>query len=316
MADTRLKKIMPSKVRTKFSFLPILRRRLGTTFLHSILGLSGHLSASGPRMKAPQRKPNIRMDMVACSEWRLNNCDSEKWWDLFCTLLCQLRSQTSPHSATMVGSVKVRFSQVATLLVKEYWLGLRAGVGDHLVVKAGIGQGLLAPAAGERGLPPHKCILDHQEGGVDLWFIQPCTALYISSLTLRRQRTATYLTCCLPDSPISRKTLSISMTRHLGDLLSNCQVFVMLTMIITSSVQDIMEKCNPDKSSWWSSITAISTGQQCFLWCQLSSIVAATVCEPQLSARARNPAGGAPSLLPGSVCKEKSFCRDLLATFF
>ena len=73
MADTRLKKIMPSKVRTKFSFLPILRRRLGTTFLHSIMycaivALSGHLSASGPRMKAPQRKPNIRMDMVACSE--------------------------------------------------------------------------------------------------------------------------------------------------------------------------------------------------------------------------------------------------------
>ena len=27
-----------------------------------------HLSASGPRMKAPQRKPNIRMDMVACSK--------------------------------------------------------------------------------------------------------------------------------------------------------------------------------------------------------------------------------------------------------
>ena len=234
MADTRLKKIMPSKVRTKFSFLPILRRRLGTTFLHSIMycaivGLSGHLSASGPRMKAPQRKPNIRMDMVACSEWRLNNCDSEKWWDLFCTLLCQLRSQTSPHSATMVGSVKVRFSQVATLLVKDYWLGLRAGVGDHLVVKAGIGQGLLAPAAGERCLPPHKCILDHQEGGVDLWFIQPCTALYISSLTLRRQRTATYLTCCLPDSPISRKTLSISIAMQMS-VWELCPLFLWVTM--------------------------------------------------------------------------------------
>ena len=34
------------------------------------MGLS-HLSARGPRMKAPQRKPNMRTDMVACLGFRL-----------------------------------------------------------------------------------------------------------------------------------------------------------------------------------------------------------------------------------------------------
>ena len=50
--------------------------------------------------------------------------------------------------------------------------------GGHLVVKAGVSQGLLAPAAGERCLPPHKCVLDHQEGGVDLQSIQSHTLLF------------------------------------------------------------------------------------------------------------------------------------------
>ena len=44
------------------------------------------------------------------------------------TLLCQLRSQTSPHSATMVGSEKVRFSQVATLLVLDHRIGPDSGL--------------------------------------------------------------------------------------------------------------------------------------------------------------------------------------------
>ena len=106
--------------------------------------------------------------------------------------------------------------------------------------------------------------------GVNTWGSIRLTFTF-QLLTLRKQRTATYLTCCLPDSPISRKTLSISMARHLGDLFSNCQVFVMFTMIFASSVQDIMEKCSPHKSAWWCSITAFSTGQQCFLWCGANS---------------------------------------------
>ena len=68
----------------------------------------------------------------------------------------------------MVGSEKVRFSQVATLLVLGHWLGLGAGAEGHLVVKAGIGKGLLAPAAGEGGLPPHKDVLHDQEGSEHL----------------------------------------------------------------------------------------------------------------------------------------------------
>ena len=65
-----MKKIIPSKVRTKFSFLPILRRCwFGDNYFLFIMKVElCHLSASGPRMKAPQRKPNIRMDMVACSK--------------------------------------------------------------------------------------------------------------------------------------------------------------------------------------------------------------------------------------------------------
>ena len=40
----------------------------------------------------------------------------------------------------------------------------------YLVVKAGIVQGLLAPAAGEGGLPPHKDVLHDQEGSEHLRF--------------------------------------------------------------------------------------------------------------------------------------------------
>ena len=53
---------------------------------------------------------DMRTDMMACSVCRL----IEGCLDTVSTLLCQFRSQTSPHSATMVSSVKVRFLQVDT----------------------------------------------------------------------------------------------------------------------------------------------------------------------------------------------------------
>ena len=55
-------------------------------------------------------KTDMRTDVMACSVFRL----IEGCLDSVSTLLCQLWSQTSPHSATMVGSVKVRFLQVDT----------------------------------------------------------------------------------------------------------------------------------------------------------------------------------------------------------
>ena len=195
------------------------------------------------------------------------------------TLLCQLRSQTRPHSATIVGSVKVRFWQVATLTVYFQLLKFlhihylcsicRGFLATFFVVftfiffetrLARFSSTLLSKQALFRvSLPllqvkvvslPTKmyCMI---RKGVNTWgSIRLTFTFTFQLLTLRKQRTATYLTCCLPDSPISRKTLSISMARHLGDLFSNCQVFVMFTMIITSSVQDIMEKCSPHKSAW------------------------------------------------------------------
>ena len=121
--------------------------------------------------------------------------------EVFSTLLCQLRSQTRPHSATIVGSVKVRFWQVATLAVYfqllkflhiHYLCSICRGFLAtffvvslslslyickldwedllYLVVKAGIVQGFLAPAAGEGGLPPHKDVLHDQEGSEHLRF--------------------------------------------------------------------------------------------------------------------------------------------------
>ena len=124
--------------------------------------------------------------------------------EVFSTLLCQLRSQTRPHSATIVGSVKVRFWQVATLTMYtfnhlsffiyiiyavfagaflppflQFSLSLSLYICKldwqdllYLVVKAGIVQGLLAPAAGEGGLPPHKDVLHDQEGSEHLRFNQ------------------------------------------------------------------------------------------------------------------------------------------------
>ena len=63
------------------------------------------------------------------------------------------------------------------LVGEDHIIDLSVG-GGHLVVKAGVSQGLLASAAGERCLPPHKCVLDHQEGGVDLQSIQSHTLLF------------------------------------------------------------------------------------------------------------------------------------------
>ena len=137
--------------------------------------------------------------------------------EVFSTLLCQLRSQTRPHSATIVGSVKVRFWQVATLTMYfhyqnffiyiiyavfagaflppflQFSLSLSLYICKldwqdllYLVVKAGIVQGLLAPAAGEGGLPPHKDVLHDQEGSEHLRFNQAHFHFHFSTAHLEK----------------------------------------------------------------------------------------------------------------------------------
>ena len=109
------------------------------------------------------------------------------------------------------------------------------------------------------------------------------------------------MTCCLPDSPISRKTLSISIVMEITEQ-ETLPVYPLVTLRFIflpsygyrfSFFWNLIQMIKSDRRDYVYALNLVPTQQHC----------GSCVCDFQLSAREQSPSQlCAPSQLPGSGC--------------